>query len=124
MLDGLFDAPKKPYIAILGGAKVSDKIPVIEKLIDVVDGFIIGGAMAYTFLKAQGHAVGKSLVETEKLKYAKEMIERIEARGKTLLIPVDHVVSQSFNDTQNIRTTTDNKISENDIGLQCVHSGI
>lgn len=117
MLDGLFDKPQKPYIAVLGGAKVSDKIPVIEKLINVVDGFVIGGAMAYTFLKAQGVEVGKSLVETEKLKYAKEMIERIEARGKTLLLPVDHVTSKSFGDTSSIRVTSDNKINDNEMGL-------
>lgn len=117
MLDGLFDKPQKPYIAILGGSKVSDKIPVIEKLIDVVDGFVIGGAMAYTFLKAQDISVGKSLVETEKIKYAKEMIARIEARGKTLLLPVDHVTSASFGDTKNIRVTTDNKINDNEMGL-------
>lgn len=117
MLDGLFDKPQKPYIAVLGGAKVSDKIPVIEKLIDVVDGFVVGGAMAYTFLKAQGIAVGKSRVETEKLKYAKEMIDRIEARGKTLLLPVDHVVSLSFGDTQNIHTTLDQAIKDHEMGL-------
>ena len=117
MLDGLFDRPQKPYIAVLGGSKVSDKIPVIEKLINVVDGFVIGGAMAYTFLKAQGIEVGKSLVETDKLKYAKEMIERIEARGKTLLLPVDHVTSTSFGDTKNIRVTTDHKINEKEMGL-------
>ena len=117
MLDGLFDKPQKPYIAVLGGAKVSDKIPVIEKLINVVDGFVIGGAMAYTFLKAQGFEVGKSLVETEKLKYAKEMIERIEARGKTLLLPVDHVTSKSFGDISSIRVTSDNKINDNEMGL-------
>ncbi len=105
MLDGLFTNPTKPYIAVLGGAKVSDKIPVIEKLIDVVDGFVIGGAMAYTFLKAQGQPVGNSLVETDKVKYAKEMIQRVEARGKTMLIPVDHVVAKSFNDVASARTT-------------------
>ncbi len=117
MLDGLFDKPQKPYIAVLGGSKVSDKIPVIEKLINVVDGFVIGGAMAYTFLKAQGVEVGKSLVEADKLKYAKEMIERIEARGKTLLLPVDHITSQAFGDTKNIRVTTNHQIKENEIGL-------
>ncbi len=117
MLDGLFDAPKKPYIAILGGSKVSDKIPVIEKLINVVDGFVIGGAMAYTFLKAQGHPVGKSLVENDKLKYAKEMIERIEARNKTLLLPLDHVISSTFNDTDNVKTTKDNKIPDDQMAL-------
>ncbi|OFZ29019.1 MAG: phosphoglycerate kinase [Bdellovibrionales bacterium RIFCSPHIGHO2_01_FULL_40_29] len=117
MLDSLMESPKKPYIAVLGGAKVSDKIPVIERLIDIVDGFVIGGAMAYTFLKAQNIAVGKSLVETDKIKYAKEMIQRIEARGKTLLIPVDHVVSTEFGNAENKRITSDASIKENEMGL-------
>ncbi len=117
MLDMLMESAKKPYIAVLGGAKVSDKIPVIEKLIDIVDGFVIGGAMAYTFLKAQNISVGKSLVETDKLKYAKEMIGRIEARGKTLLLPVDHVVSTEFGNTANKRVTTSNSINEKEMGL-------
>ena len=117
MLDGLFDHPKKPYVAILGGAKISDKIPVIEKLMDIVDGFVIGGAMAYTFLKAQNIPVGKSLVETEKLKYAKEMMSRIEARGKTLLLPVDHLTSLSFGDTASLQTTTGSAIDENRMAL-------
>lgn len=117
MLDSLMDSPKKPYIAVLGGAKVSDKIPVIEKLIDIVDGFVIGGAMAYTFLKAQNISVGKSLVETDKLKYAKEMILRIEARGKTLLLPVDHVVSTEFGNSANKRVTTSSSIDEKEMGL-------
>lgn len=93
MLDQLMENPKRPYIAIMGGAKVSDKIDVIEKLMNVVDGFIIGGAMAYTFLKAKGLPVGKSLVEQDKVGYAKEMMARIEARNKTLLLPVDHQVT-------------------------------
>ena len=117
MLDSLMDSPKKPYIAILGGAKITDKIPVIEKLIDIVDGFVIGGAMAYTFLKAKNIAVGKSLVETEKIKYAKEMIARIEARGKTLLLPIDHVVSTEFNNSMHKRITADATIKENEMGL-------
>lgn len=124
MLDGLFDNPKKPYIAVLGGAKVSDKIPVIEKLMNIVDGFVIGGAMAYTFLKAQGIPVGKSLVEADKVKYAKEMIQRMEARGKTMLLPVDHVTTTSFGDTNNIKVTTTAEIDEDrmalDIGPQTI----
>ncbi len=117
MLDQLMEKPDRPYIAVLGGAKVSDKIAVIEKLIDVVDGIIIGGAMAYTFLKAQGHSVGKSLVEEDKVKYAKEMIARIEARRKTLLLPVDHVITASFKDTKNIEVTKDANISDGKMGL-------
>ena len=117
MLDALMESPKKPFIAVLGGSKVSDKIPVIEKLIDIVDGFVIGGAMAYTFLKAQNISVGKSLVETDKLKYAKEMIARIEARGKTLLLPVDHVVSTEFGNSANKRITAGNSIEEKEMGL-------
>lgn len=99
MLDQLLESPNRPYLAILGGAKVSDKIAVIEKLIDIVDGFIIGGAMAYTFLKAKNIAIGKSLVEGEKLNYAREMMARVEARNKTLLLPVDHIIASSITDT-------------------------
>jgi phosphoglycerate kinase len=117
MLDSLLDNPKRPYIAVLGGAKISDKIEVIEKLIDLVDGFVIGGAMAYTFLKAQGIPVGKSLVESEKLKYAKEMMERMEARKKTMLLPVDHLVSTEFGNAENKTTTTSSSIPENYMGL-------
>ncbi|AGH95048.1 phosphoglycerate kinase [Pseudobdellovibrio exovorus] len=117
MLDSLMDSPKKPYLAVLGGSKISDKIDVIEKLINIVDGFIIGGAMAYTFLKAQNIPVGKSLVEADKLKYAKEMIARMEARNKTLLLPVDHVVSTEFANVANKKVTTGAAINENYMGL-------
>ncbi|MBC7467385.1 MAG: phosphoglycerate kinase [Bdellovibrio sp.] len=116
-LDSLTDSPKKPYIVVLGGSKVSDKIPIIEKLINVVDGFIIGGAMAYTFLKAQNVPVGKSRVESDKIKYAKEMIERMEARGKTLLLPVDHVVSTDFGNAANKQITSSPGIDERQMGL-------
>ncbi|UXR65186.1 phosphoglycerate kinase [Bdellovibrio bacteriovorus] len=117
MLDSLLQNPKRPYIAVMGGAKVSDKIAVIERLMDVVDGFIVGGAMAYTFLKAQGLPVGKSLVENDKLKYAKEMIERIEARNKTILLPVDHVATKGITDTANARVTNDVAIAEDELGV-------
>lgn len=117
MLDSLTDNPKRPYIAILGGAKISDKIEVIEKLIDIVDGFVIGGAMAYTFLKAKGVPVGKSLVEVDKVKYAKEMIQRMEARNKTMLLPVDHVVSTEFGNVENKKVTTSAVIEDNYMGL-------
>lgn len=115
-LDQLIESPKSPYFAVLGGSKVSDKIGVIEKLINIVDGFIIGGAMAYTFLKAQNVAVGKSLVETEKLNYAREMIERMKARNKTLLLPVDHIVADSITATAG-QTTTGVAIADDKLGV-------
>jgi len=115
MLDGLLVNPKRPYVAILGGAKVSDKIGVIEKLMDVVDAFIIGGAMAYTFLKAQGHFVGKSRVEDDKVKYAKELLARIDARNKTILLPVDHLVTKSITDT--VGASVKKEFGEGEMGV-------
>src|SRR5258705_6554082 len=85
--------PARPYVAVLGGAKVSDKIDVIENLIPRVDRLLIGGAMAYTFFKAQGKPVGRSLVEDDKQIAARDIIERAKARALTLLLPVDHVVA-------------------------------
>lgn len=117
MLGSLIENPKKPYIAILGGSKISDKIAVIEKLIDLVDGFIMGGAMAYTFLKAKNIPVGKSLVETDKIKYAKEMIDRVAARNKSMLLPVDHIVSTGLDNIENKKVTTSAAIDENYMGL-------
>ncbi|MES3037141.1 MAG: phosphoglycerate kinase [Bdellovibrionota bacterium] len=117
MLDSLLENTEKPYWAILGGAKVSDKIPVFEKLIDLVDGFIVGGAMAYTFLKAMGLPVGKSLVEEDKVKYAREMIARVEARGKSFLLPVDHVVVKNFSTLEGLRTTKDRAMADDEIAV-------
>lgn len=116
MLDALLENTKKPYLAIMGGSKVSDKIGVIEKLMDLVDGFVIGGAMAYTFLKARGLAVGKSRVETEKLNYAREMIQRMEVRGKTLLLPVDHMVTTDIVSGK-AQATNGPAIEENMLGV-------
>jgi len=85
--------PDRPFVAILGGAKVSDKLEVIENLLGRVDALIVGGAMAYTFLKAQGKPVGKSLVEEDLVATASELLARAQARGITLALPVDHVVA-------------------------------
>ena len=93
--------PVRPFVAILGGAKVSDKIAVINNLLDKVDTLIIGGGMAYTFLKAQGQEVGNSLLEEDKMDYALEMVKKAEEKGVKLLLPVDHVVGKEFsNDTE------------------------
>ncbi|HEY3839581.1 MAG TPA: phosphoglycerate kinase, partial [Bryobacteraceae bacterium] len=85
--------PAKPFVAILGGAKVSDKIEVIRNLMTKVDSLIIGGGMAYTFLKAKGHEIGKSLLEADKIELAKELLKEAQQRNVKLLLPVDHVVA-------------------------------
>ena len=88
--------PERPFVAILGGAKVSDKLNVINNLLEKVDTLIIGGGMAFTFLAAKGYNVGASLVDNEKLDYCKEMMAKAEAKGVKLLLPVDTVVADSF----------------------------
>ena len=88
--------PQRPFVAILGGAKVSDKINVINNLLDKVDTLIIGGGMAYTFLKAQGFSIGKSLLEEDKMDYALEMVAKAKEKGVNLLLPTDHIVATEF----------------------------
>ena len=90
--------PERPFVAILGGAKVSDKLNVINNLLEKVDTLIIGGGMAFTFLAAKGYDIGKSLVDNEKIDYCKEMMAKAEAKGVKLLLPVDTVVAASFPD--------------------------
>ena len=90
--------PERPFVAILGGAKVSDKLNVINNLLEKVDTLIIGGGMAFTFLAAKGYSIGKSLVDAEKIDYCKEMMAKAEAKGVKLLLPVDAVVAASFPD--------------------------
>ena len=92
-LSKVLDEPKRPFVSVLGGAKVSDKIEVIDNLIPRVDRLIIGGAMAYTFFKALGHPVGRSLVESDKVDVAREIMAKARARQLPLLLPVDHVVA-------------------------------
>src|SRR5580700_5142179 len=90
------EAPEKPFVAILGGAKVSDKIEVIHHLLSKVDALLIGGGMAYTFLKAKGQDVGKSLVEADKLDVAREALKEAEQKGIPFLLPVDHLLADKF----------------------------
>ena len=95
-LGNAVENPVRPFVAILGGAKVADKLNVINNLLEKCDTLIIGGGMAYTFLKAQGKEIGKSLVDDTKIDYCKEMIEKAEKLGKKLLLPVDTVVAADF----------------------------
>ena len=90
------DDPKRPFVAVLGGAKVSDKIGVINNLLEKADTVIIGGGMAYTFVKAMGYEIGNSLLEADKLNYALEMIEKAKRNGVSLLLPVDTAVGNEF----------------------------
>jgi phosphoglycerate kinase len=96
--------PEKPFVAILGGAKVSDKISVIQNLMDKVNALIIGGGMAYTFLKAQGEQVGKSLVEEDKLDLARQLLQQAKARKLKFLLPVDHVVAEKIDANAVVQT--------------------
>jgi phosphoglycerate kinase len=89
-------SPEKPYVVILGGAKVSDKIPVIENLLDKADHILIGGAMAYTFFKAQGFEVGKSLVEEDKTTLALEILERVKTEKVNFVLPSDHLLATAL----------------------------
>ncbi len=97
-LGNAVENPVRPFVAILGGAKVADKLNVIDNLLEKADTLIIGGGMAYTFVKAQGGSVGKSLVDDTKLDYCKEMMAKAEKLGKKLLLPVDTVVCDGFPD--------------------------
>lgn len=111
----VLEAPERPFVAILGGAKVSDKIEVITNLLTKVDALIIGGAMAYTFLKAKGESVGISRVEEDKVDLAKEILAKAAEKGVKLLLPIDHVVAKSF-DVEEAEATVD-KVAEDQMGL-------
>lgn len=109
--------PERPFVAILGGAKVSDKINVINALLDKVDTLIIGGGMSYTFLKSQGFTVGTSLLEEDKIDYAKEMIEKAKEKNVELLLPVDNVVADKFSADAEPVTTENENIQDGYMGL-------
>lgn len=110
------ESPVRPFVAILGGAKVSDKIAVIDNLLDKVNTIIIGGGMAYTFLKAQGYEIGTSLVEEDRLDYAKEMVAKAAEKGVKFLLPVDHRVAAEFKDVP-ATVTEDQNIPTGNMGL-------
>ena len=116
-LTGMLDAPKRPFVAILGGSKVSDKIKVIDALMDKADVLIIGGGMCFTFLLAQGKAVGASLKELDWVERAAEMLAKAEAKGVKLLLPVDVVVADKFAEDAQTAIVSVDDIPEDMMGL-------
>ena len=116
-LGGALDNPAHPFVAILGGAKVSDKIGVIRNLIDKVDTLIIGGGMAYTFFKAMGYEIGKSLLEEDKVGLASELMEQAKAKGVNMLLPVDTVVASEFKADAEHKTVHSNEMPEDWMGM-------
>ena len=109
--------PAKPFVAILGGAKVSDKIGVINNLIDKVDTLIIGGGMAYTFFRAKGYNIGTSICEEDKLDLAREMMAKAEAKGVKFLLPIDNVVATEYNENAENKIVDSDSIPEGWMGL-------
>lgn len=109
--------PERPFVAILGGAKVSDKIGVIENLIEKVDSILIGGGMAYTFLKAKGYNIGTSLLEEDKVELAKKLMEKAKTKNVKLLLPVDTVVAKEFKNDTEFKTVKAENIPDDMMGL-------
>ena len=109
--------PIRPFTAIMGGAKISDKILIIEKLLDKVDNLIIGGGMSYTFTKAQGGNIGNSLLEADKMELALELILKAKAKGVNLILPVDTVIAQEFNNDSPSKVVDKDKIEDGWMGL-------
>ena len=111
------DSPQRPFLAILGGAKVSDKIGVIDNLLNTVDSIIIGGGMAYTFLKAKGYEIGQSLLEEDKIELAKSLMDKAEKKSVKLLLPLDIVVAKEFKNDTDYKTVNIDQIPKDMMGL-------
>jgi phosphoglycerate kinase len=109
--------PQRPFVAILGGAKVSDKIPVITNLLDKVDALLIGGGMAYTFLRAQGYEVGKSLLEQDQIDLAASLLKQARSKGVDIKLPLDHIVASEFSNSAAIQTVTNSEFPPDYMGL-------
>ena len=115
--DRVLNSPERPLTAIIGGAKVSDKILLLERLLDFVNNLIVGGGMAYTFMKAQGGNIGNSLVEEDKLDLALKLIDKAKANNVQLLLPVDSVLADAFSNDANINTADSKAIEDGWMGL-------
>jgi len=109
--------PSRPFTAIVGGAKVSDKILIIENLLNLADNIIIGGGMSYTFIKAQGGEIGKSLFEEERVELTKEIMSRAASKGVNIYLPVDSVIADNFSNDANTQNTNSNEIPTDWMGL-------
>ena len=123
-IGGAVDNPARPFVAILGGAKVSDKIGVIENLLDKADKVIIGGGMMFTFLKAQGKNVGSSLLEADKVELAKSLLDKAASKGVELLLPIDTVVAQEFKNDTPFKTVSVDEIEDGWMGLDIGEASI
>jgi len=117
VMGGALTEPKRPFVAILGGAKVSDKIAVIENLIAKVDTLIIGGGMAYTFLKAQGLNIGTSICEDDKMELANELLAKAKANGVNFLLPVDNVIADKYDENADYKVVDSTSIPDGWMGL-------
>lgn len=115
--DKVLGNPERPYTAIMGGAKIADKILIIERLLDVVDNLIIGGGMSYTFAKAQGGSIGNSLLEADKMDFVLELMEKAKAKGVNLILPLDTVIADDFSNTANQGVATSGEIPDGWMGL-------
>ena len=115
--DKVLGNPERPYTAIMGGAKIADKILIIERLLEKVDNLIIGGGMSYTFAKAQGGTIGTSLLEADKLDFVLELMEKAKAKGVNLILPIDTVIADDFSNTANQGLVNKGEIPDNWMGL-------
>lgn len=115
--DKVLGNPDRPYTAIMGGAKIADKILIIERLLEKVDNLIIGGGMSYTFAKAQGGSIGTSLLEVDKLDFVLELMEKAKAKGVNLILPIDTVIADDFSNTANQGLVNKGEIPDNWMGL-------
>jgi len=116
-LTALLESPQRPFLTILGGSKVSDKIKVIKNLMEKVDSLILGGGMTYTFLKAQGHEIGQSICEDDQLDYARDMIELAKRNNVNLLLPVDIIIAPEFDENSEKKVVSIDSIPADWIGL-------
>ena len=117
MFSEVMENPKRPFVVVVGGSKVKDKIALLSNMIAHADSLLIGGAMAYTFMKAKGYDVGSSTYEEDKIQFAKLLLEKAEKCGTEVLLPIDHVVADEFNFAANTKIITSKEFKKNDIGM-------